>query len=89
MDEMLRGGAMRKIEEGVVVYIVKHYDDIADDLFIIQTGLITRDNRNIMNLVYYVQKEHRLVKARPPGGTSFPKLGSLFVINKRLHGMMT
>ena len=87
MEGMLSGSVMRKIEEGIVECIAKHYDEIAADLFI-HAGLSTREYQKVANLISSVQKDLRLVIARLTYGTGFPKLASLAVISKRLHDLM-
>jgi hypothetical protein len=88
MEGMLSGSVIRKIKEDIVECIVKHYDEIVADMFT-HAGLSTKEYQKVANLTRSVQRDLRLVKARLPYGTSFPKLASLAVISKRLHDLMT
>jgi hypothetical protein len=87
MKGILSVSVMRKTEEYIVERIAKHYDEIAANLFI-HAGLNTREDHKVANLISYVHKDMRLVRARLLYGIGFPKLASLAVIIRRLHDMM-
>jgi hypothetical protein len=87
LDDMLRGSVMRKIEEGIVGIISSHYDDVSAEV-LIHAGMSTRGYQKVVNLLSCVQENQRLVRARLPYGTCFPKLGSLRLIGGRVGGLM-
>jgi hypothetical protein len=85
LDDILRGSVMRKIEEGIVGIISNHYDDFSAEV-LIHAEMSTRGYQKVVNLLGCVQEDQRLVRARMPYGTSFPKLGSLRLIGGRVGG---
>jgi hypothetical protein len=87
LDDMLRGSVMRKIEEGIVNIISSHYDEVSAEV-LIHSDMSTRGYQKVVNLLCCVQEDQRLVRARLPYGTGFPKLGSLRLIGGRVGGLM-